>query len=84
MLRMDKSLQEIQEMLRIADGDMKKSFSILIIQEGGRRIKKMKCKATLKVAPKYKRKGKMVLNQNTPKAKTSSISDYFYCQSKSH
>jgi Zinc knuckle len=71
-------------MLRIADGDMKKSFSILVIQEGARKIKKMKRKATLKLAPKYKGKGKMVPNQNTPKAKASSTSDYFYCQSKGH
>jgi hypothetical protein len=39
----------------------------------------MKCKATPKVAPKYKGKGKMVHNQNTPKAKASSTSDCFYC-----
>jgi hypothetical protein len=45
-------------MLRIADGEMKKSFSNLMIQEGGRRIKKTKRKATPKVAFKYKGKGK--------------------------
>jgi hypothetical protein len=71
-------------MLRIADGEMKKSSSNLMIQEGGSRIKKMKRKATPKVALKYKSKGKMVHNQNTPKAKASSTSDCFCCQSKGH
>jgi gag-polypeptide of LTR copia-type len=56
MLGMDKSLQELQEMLRIADGEMKKSSSNLMIQESGRRIKKIKRKATPKVAFKYKGK----------------------------
>jgi gag-polypeptide of LTR copia-type len=40
MLGMDKSLQELQGMLRIADMNMKKSSSILVIQEGAMRIKK--------------------------------------------
>jgi gag-polypeptide of LTR copia-type/Zinc knuckle len=84
MLGIDNSLQELQGMLRIADKDMKKSSSILVIQEGARKIKKMKHKATPKVAPKYKDKGKMVPNQNTPKAKDSSTSDCFYCQNKGH
>jgi hypothetical protein len=84
MLRMDKSLQELKGMLRIADGEMKKNSSNLMIQEGGSRIKNMKCKATPKVALKYKSKGKMVPNQNTPKAKASSVSDCFCCQSKGH
>jgi gag-polypeptide of LTR copia-type len=84
MLKMDKSLQELQWMLRIADREMKKSSSILMIQESGKRIKKMKCKATSKVVLKYKGKGKMVSNQNTPKAKVSSTSDCFCCQSKGH
>jgi gag-polypeptide of LTR copia-type len=84
MLRMDKSLQELKGMLRIADGEMKKSSSNLMIQEGGSRIKKMKHKATPKVTFKYKSKGKIVHNQNTPKAKTSSTSDCFCCQSKGH
>ena len=83
MLGMDKSLQELKGMLRIADGDMKKSSSILVIQEGARKIKKMKRKATPKMAPKYKGKGKMVPNQNTSKAKAST-SDCFYCQGNSH
>jgi hypothetical protein len=69
-------------MLRIADGEMKKSSSNLMIQKGGSRIKKMKRKTTLKVAFKYKSNGKMVSNQNIPKAKTSSTSDCFCCQSK--
>jgi hypothetical protein len=56
-------------MLRITDGDMKKGSSILMIQKGRRKIKKMK----KKVAPKYKGKGKQVLNQNTPKIKVSAI-----------
>jgi hypothetical protein len=49
-------------MLRITDGEMKKSSSIPVIQEGARKIKRMKRKATPKVAPKYKGKGKMVPN----------------------
>jgi hypothetical protein len=84
MLGIDKNLQKLKEMLRIADGEMKKSSSNLMSQEGGRRIKKMKRKATPKVVPKYKGKGKMVPNQNTHKAKSSSTFDCFYCQSKSH
>jgi hypothetical protein len=71
-------------MLRIADGEMKQSFSILMIQESGKRIKKMKHKATPKVTLKYKGKGKMVHNQNTPKIKASSTSDCFCYQSKGH
>jgi hypothetical protein len=39
-------------MLSIADGEMKKSSSNLMIQEGGSRIKKMKRKATPKVSLK--------------------------------
>ena len=46
---MDKSLQELQGMLRIADGDMKKRSSVFMIQEGGRKIKKKKKKVTPKV-----------------------------------
>jgi gag-polypeptide of LTR copia-type len=84
MLGMDKSLQELKGMLRIADREMKKSSSSLMIQEGGSMIKKMKHKATPKVSLKYKSKGKMVPNQNTPKAKASSTSDCFCCQSKGH
>jgi hypothetical protein len=84
MLGMDKSLQELKWMLRIADGEMKKSSSNLMIQEGGSMIKKMKRKMTLKVTLKYKSKGKMIPNQNTPKAKASSTSDCFCCQSKGH
>jgi gag-polypeptide of LTR copia-type len=84
ILEMDKSLQKLQGMLRIANGEIKKSYSILMIQEGGMRIKKMKHKVTPKVALKYKGKKKMVHNQNTSKAKASSISDCFYCQSKGH
>jgi hypothetical protein len=71
-------------MLRIADEEMKKSYSILMIQECGKRIKKTKHKATPKVALKYKGKGKMVSNQNTLKVKAYSTSDYFYYQSKGH
>jgi hypothetical protein len=71
-------------MLKIADGEMKKSSSNLMNQEGGSRIKKMKRNAIPKVALKYKSKGKMVHNQNTPKAKASSTSDCFCCQSKGH
>jgi hypothetical protein len=71
-------------MLMIADGEMKKSSSNLMIQEGGSRIKKMKRKVTPKVTLKYKSKGKMVPNQNTPKTKASSTSDCFSCQSKGH
>jgi hypothetical protein len=52
MLGMDKSLQEFQGMLRITDGEMKKSSSSLVIQEGARKIKRMKRKATPKVTPK--------------------------------
>jgi hypothetical protein len=48
-------------MLRIADVDMKKSSFVLMVLEGVRRTKRMKRKATPKVAPKYKGKGKMVL-----------------------
>jgi Zinc knuckle len=80
MLGMDKSLQELQGMLRITDVDMKKSFSVLMIQEGARRTKRMKRKVT----PKYKGKGKMVPNHNTFKIKASSISDCFYCQGNGH
>jgi hypothetical protein len=39
---------------------------------------------TPKAALKYKSKGKMVPNRNTPKAKTFSTSDCFCCQSKGH
>jgi gag-polypeptide of LTR copia-type len=84
MLGIDKSLQDLQGILRIADGEMKKSFSILMIQESGKRIKKKKRKVTPKVALKYKDKGKMIHNQNTPKAKPYSTSDCFCCQSKGH
>jgi hypothetical protein len=83
MLGMGKNLQKLQGMLRIADGEMKKSYSILMIQESGKMIKKTKRKATPKVTLKYKDKGKMVPNQNTSKTKIFSTSDCFYCQSKS-
>jgi hypothetical protein len=63
---------------------MKKSSSNLMIQESGNKIKKMKRKATPKVALKYKGKGSIVSNQNTPKEKASSTSDCFCCQSKGH
>jgi gag-polypeptide of LTR copia-type len=82
MLGMDKSLQELQGMLRIADGEMKKNSSILMIQESGKKIKKMKRKAIPKVALKYKGKGKMVPNQNTPKAKASSTSNFFVVKTR--
>jgi gag-polypeptide of LTR copia-type len=62
MLRMGKSLQELEGILRIVDGEMKKSSSILMIQESGKRLKKMKHKATPKVMLKYKGKEKMVPN----------------------
>jgi hypothetical protein len=71
-------------MLRIADVEMKKSSSILMIQESGKMIKKTKYKATPKMALKYKGKVQMIRNQNTPKAKASSTTDCFCCQSKSH
>jgi hypothetical protein len=71
-------------MLRIADGKMNKSSSILMIKESEKRIKRTKHKVTPKVALKYKDKGKIVPNQNTPKAKTSSTSDCFCCQFKGH
>ena len=45
--------------------------------------KKIK-KAERKVVPKYKGKGKQVLNQNTPKINVSANSDCYYCNSKSH
>ena len=80
MLGMDKSLQELQGMLRIADGDMKKKSSVLMIQAGGRKIKK----APKKVAPKYKGKGKMIPKPNPPKIKVAASSDCFYCKSKGH
>jgi DnaJ-class molecular chaperone len=84
MLGMDKSLQELRGMLRIADVDMKKNSSVLMIREGARRTKRMKRKTTPKVAPKYKGKGNMISNQNTSKPKVSSTSDCFYCQGKGH
>jgi hypothetical protein len=58
MLGMNKSLQELKRILRIADGEMKKSSSNLMIQEGESKIKKTKRKVTPKVALKYKSKGK--------------------------
>jgi len=79
MHRMDKSLQELQGMLRITNGDMKKSSSVLMIQEGGRKIKEKK-----KVAPKYKGKGKKVPNQNTSKINVSAYYDCYYCNGKCH
>jgi hypothetical protein len=36
------------------------------------------------VAPKYKGKGKQVLNQNASKINVSANSDCYYCNSKSH
>jgi acyl CoA:acetate/3-ketoacid CoA transferase beta subunit len=51
---MDKSLQELQGILRIADSDTENSSHVLMIQAGGRKIKKAK----RKVVPKYKGKGK--------------------------
>jgi hypothetical protein len=71
-------------MLRIADGEIKKSSSILMIQEGGKKIKKTKHKVTPKVALKYKGKWKMIPNQNIPKVKVFSTSDCFYYQSNGH
>jgi gag-polypeptide of LTR copia-type len=62
MLGMDKSLHELQGMLRITDREMKKSSSNLMIQEGGTRIKKTKRKATPKMVLKYKSKEKIVPN----------------------
>ena len=41
---LDKSLQELQWMLRITDKDIENSSHVLIIQEGGRKIKKAKGK----------------------------------------
>ncbi|XP_078169206.1 uncharacterized protein LOC144563596 [Carex rostrata] len=80
MLGMDKSLQELQGMLRIADGDMKKKSSVLMIQAGGKKIKK----APKKVAPKYQGKGKKVLKPNPPKIKVAASSECYYCNSKGH
>jgi hypothetical protein len=71
-------------MLRIDDGEMKKSSSNLMIQEGGSRIKNIKRKMTPKVTLKYKSKEKMVPNQNISKAKDSSTFDCFCCQNKGH
>jgi gag-polypeptide of LTR copia-type len=56
MLGMDKSLHELQGMLMITDGEMKKNSSNLMIQEGGTRIKKTKHKVTPKIVLKYKGK----------------------------
>ncbi|XP_078151434.1 uncharacterized protein LOC144546757 [Carex rostrata] len=80
MLGMDKSLQELQGMLRIADGDMKKKSSVLMIQAGGKKIKK----APKKVAPKYQGKGKKILKPNPPKIKVAASSECYYCNSKGH
>ncbi|XP_078170700.1 uncharacterized protein LOC144564967 [Carex rostrata] len=80
MLGMDKSLQELQGMLRIADGDMKKKSSVLMIQAGGKKIKK----APKKVAPKYQDKGKKILKPNPPKIKVAASSECYYCNSKGH
>ena len=63
VLGMDKSLQELQAMLRVADDDMKKSSSVLMIHAGGRKIKK----APKKMAPKYLGKGKRFLNRILPR-----------------
>jgi hypothetical protein len=52
---MDKSLQELQGMLRIADGDIEKSSHVLIIQEGGRKIEKAKRKWLLSTKAKGSR-----------------------------
>jgi hypothetical protein len=41
---LDKSLQELQGMLRITDKDIENSSHVLMIQEGGRKIKKAKGK----------------------------------------
>ena len=56
---MDKSLQELQGMLRIADGNMIKSSHVLMIQEGGRKINKAKEKK----ATKYKGKKEVGSNK---------------------
>jgi len=81
MLGMDKSLQELQGMLRVADDDMKKTSSVLMIREGGKKIKK----APKKVAPKYKGKGKKILKPNPPpKAKIPASAECFYCRVKGH
>ena len=41
---MDKSLQELQGMLRIKDNDIENSSHVFMIQDGGRKIKKAKGK----------------------------------------
>jgi gag-polypeptide of LTR copia-type len=69
MLGINKSLQELKRMLRVVDGDIKKSSSIFMIQEGGRKNKKMKRKATPKVGSKYKGKEKIVLIRTLPRQK---------------
>ena len=79
MHEMDKSLQELQGMLRIADGDMKKSSHVLMIRESGRKIKKAK----RKTVTKYKDKGNIPIT-NTLKIKFSPDTDCYYCNSKGH
>src|SRR5664279_6604044 len=70
----------IRDRLRVADDDMKKSTSVLMIREGGRKIKK----APKKVAPKYKGKGKKILKPNPPKVKVHASAECFYCHVKGH
>ena len=41
---LDKSLQELQGMLRITDDDIENNSHVVMIQEGGRKIKKAKGK----------------------------------------
>ena len=67
-------------MLRITDGDIENSSHDLMIQEGGRKIKKAKGKMTIK----YKGKGKLVLGTNSPKIKVSANSDCYFSNNKSH
>ena len=67
-------------MLRITDRDIENSSHVLMIQEGGRKIKKAKGKMTIK----YKGKGKLVLGTNSPKIKVSANSDCYFSNNKSH
>ena len=77
---LDKSLQELQGMLRITDDDIENSSHVLMIQEGGRKKRKQKGK----MAIKYKGKGKLVLGTNSPKINVSANSDCYFSNSKGH